>query len=82
MKAILIIDEPESCAECPLSRIHSRTYETYCSMARDESVECTCERAPFCPLKIPSPGDMFVMDGEEFRRVGNVYGRSAADGSN
>jgi len=64
MKAVLVIDMPESCCACYLSSFYINNYEEkiiWCPCGKCRVDEYENERADFCPLKaVP---DNFEIDG-------------------
>ena len=53
MKAILVIEMPTECVECPFHRIYADVWlnETHCTLTAKRNKDGVNTRAEWCPLK-------------------------------
>ena len=69
MKAILVIDMPTECIECPFHRIYADGWqnETHCSLLNMRNKDGVNTRAEWCPLKpLPEPKYAKAKDDDFF----------------
>jgi len=73
MKAVLVIDMPTECIECPFHRIYADGWltETHCSITAKRNKDGVNTRAEWCPLK-PMP-EKRVPDGRETDQIYGCY---------
>lgn len=88
MKAILVIDMPTECIECPFHRIYADDgwqNETHCSLLNMRNKDGVNTRAEWCPLK-PMPqkqnNDKEKSWREYFQTRGASYQYGHIDGWN
>lgn len=75
-KAILILDKPKNCLECPLGENRSIVLETYivCKAAGKGAIDAEAETIPeWCPLK-PLPERKVVTADDTTAAVAIKYG--------
>lgn len=71
-KAMIVIDMPESCRECPLCREEHMTYRDYCCLANMRI--WTIEKPDWCPLReLPEEELIWYEDeGSDYERGYNA----------
>ena len=64
MKAILVLEMPKNCLECPCSDIGKDCFSNdYCELIANKEIESPYEKPDWCPLK-PKPEKIRKQIGE------------------